>query len=130
MDNRRGFRNLGYNGSAVDLHSRRNGHVHIPEFFRIQGIYLYTSGNIFSGPSGNFRKRPLYTVENIVQDSRTQGYGNGISCGSNCLSWFQAAGLLEDLYRSGILFQRNDLPYQVFLTHMDHLGHLKPGISF
>ena len=130
MKDRRGLRNFCDNGSSVDLHTRGNSHVHIPEFFCIQRVYLHTSGYIFAGLFGDYREGSLNTVKNIVQDSRSKGNRDRVPRSGDSLSGLQAAGLLKDLDGSGIFFQRDDLSHQMLLSYMNHFGHLEPCISF
>ena len=42
------LRNLCDNGASIDFHAGSDGHMHIPELFCVQRIYLHTPGDIFS----------------------------------------------------------------------------------
>ena len=130
MKDRRGLGNFCDNSSSVDLHTRGNSHVHIPELFCIQRVYLHTSGYILAGLSGDHREGSLNTVKNIVQDSRSKGNRNRVPTSGDRLSGLQAAGLFKDLDGSGVLSQRDNLPHQMLFSYMNHFGHLEPCISF
>ena len=81
MHNGRGFLQLRDDGAAVDFHTVLDSHVYVPFFFCVQGIYLHTAGDIFTGLFGNHGEWTLDTVENIVQDSGAEHNGNSVTCG-------------------------------------------------
>ena len=68
-------------------------------------------------------------IKNIVDDSRSQKYRNGISGSCNCIARFQSCSLLENLYGGHAFLQADDLTYQMFRTYIDHLGNLKSAVA-
>ena len=103
--------------------------VCVPFFFCIKGIDTDTSGNIFAGGFCNLFQRALDTVKDVVDDSGSQKYGDGISGTCNCISWFQSCSFLENLHSGHAFFQTDDLTYQMFRTYINHFGNFKSAVA-
>ena len=101
----------------------------VPFLFCVKGIDADTSGNIFAGGFGNLFQRTLDTVKDVVDDSRSKKYGDGISGTCNDISWFQTCSFLENLYSGHAFFQADDLTYQMFRTDINHFGNFKSAVA-
>ena len=64
-----------------------------------------------------------------MNDSRSEKYGDCISCTCNCISWFESCSFLKNLYGGHAFFQANDLTYQMFRTYINHLGDFKSIVA-
>ena len=66
------LRHLGNHIPRFYLISRRYGDLCFPAFLIIQGIYLSSPADIFSGLSGNLFERAFNSVKDIMENSRCQ----------------------------------------------------------
>ena len=130
MKNGSCFLSLGNDSTCAYHISNFNSYMNIPFLSSIKGINTYTTGNIFSGGFCDLLQRTLDTVENVMNDSRSQKNGNSIACSHYCIAWLQSCCLLENLYGSHALFQTNDLTDQLLRSNINHLGNLKSRVAF
>ena len=98
-------------------------------FCGVKRVNADTTGNIFSRGLGNFCQRSLDTIKNIVDDSRSQENGNGVSCSDYGFSGFQSGSFLKNLYGGHVFFKTDDFSYQFFRAYIDHLGDLESGVA-
>ena len=129
MHDRLSFLHFGNDRSAAHLVACFDGHVDVPKFFGIQGIYLDTAVDIGAAGFCDLTQRPLDTVKNIIQDTRRQSNGNRISGCLHGLTRTKPCSLLEYLDCGGILGQIDYLSYQALFPDIYHLSHLESGIA-
>ena len=129
MDDGTGLLGFGNDRAAADGLSGLYGHMHVPFFLCVQGIDADPPGDIIAGLPCDLRQRTLDTVEDIIQDSRTQNYRECVSGGFDDSARFQSGRFLKDLNRRRIFGKTDDLTDKTFFSNINHFGHLEPGVA-
>ena len=104
----------------MDVLSLLDDDMGIPFFMDIKRFHIDTAGNVLAGFFGNFLQRSLDTVKNIMNDTRSEHNGNGVTCGGNCFARFQSCCFFIYLNGGSVFAQRDDLSNQIFLTYIYH----------
>ena len=130
MKDRRGFLSFCNDRARSDYVSFFYCDMCMPFFLSVKGIYTDTTGNIFAGGFCNLLQRTLDTVEDIVDDTRSEKNGDGITGTGNCFARAKSCGFFEYLNGGHAFFQTNDFTDQIFFSYVDHFGNLKSGIAF
>ena len=102
----------------------------LPELLPVQCIHTDTTGDKCTPLVRNPLQRPLYTIENVIEDSRRQCHRYRCPGSFHKLSRTQSGSLLIHLYSRPVLIKGNDFANQLLLSHMDHLRHLKHRLPF
>src|SRR5699024_8290417 len=129
MDNGTGLLGFGNDRAAADRLAGLYGHMDVPFFLCVQGIDADTSGDVVAGLPRDLRQRTLDTVENIVQDSRTQNYRERVSGGFDDSARFQSGRFLKDLDGRRIFGKTDDFADKTFFANINHFGHLESGVA-
>ena len=129
MKNGRSLLSLGNDRAGAHHISLFYSEMYLPFFFCVKGVHVHAAGNIFSGGFGDLFQRTLDTVENIVDDTRSQENGDRVACSRHSFSGTQPCGLLENLNGGHAFFKTDDLAYQAFLSHIYHLGNLESRVA-
>ena len=126
-----GLRHFGDDIPAVEILAFLNCEMGLPFFLPVQGVHADAPCD--KRAAGGFRdplQGTLDAVEDIIEDARSEGDGNGISACHDFFPGAQAGRLLIHLDRGHILVQGDDLADQLLGSHIDHLGHAESGIAF
>ena len=114
------FRHFGDDRAWMNFLSLLDDDMGIPFFVDIERFYIDTTGNVFAGFLGNFFQWSLDTVKNVMDDTRSEHNGNGVTCGGNCFARFQSCCFFIYLNGGAVFAQRDDLSNQIFLTYIYH----------
>ena len=80
------LRHFGNDITSVNGISDRDRQMCLPFFFFIQRIYTHTTTDKCTGIFGDAFQWTFNTVKYIIENSRGEGYGDGISSSLNSLS--------------------------------------------
>ena len=129
MKDRSGFLCFGNDRARTYNVSFFYSNVCVPFFFCIKRIYADTTGNIFSGSFCNFFQRTLDTIKNIVDDTRSEKYGNSIAGTDNGFARTKSCCFFEYLNGGHAFFQTDDFADKMIFANIDHFGNLESGVT-